>query len=73
MFEVIVLLMIAVAAAAVAVLLAWHDHVVTHPRSARTSRRVEWIVDRWEQATARTARAVVELMRAQDRRNGLSR
>ena len=58
MFELVLFLVIAIATAAVTVVWAWHDHVVTHPWAARPSSGVERIVDRWEQTTLRMARPV---------------
>ncbi len=73
MFALVILLVIAVAIAVATVLWARHDHALTHPRPPRSGTRAEWIVDRWEQLTARAARALVEQMRALDRRGRFSR
>jgi len=56
--DVVVFLMIALAAAAVTALWAWRDHLVTHPLAARPSITVERAVDRWERLMIRIARNV---------------
>jgi hypothetical protein len=55
-FELVLFLLIAIGTAAVTMVWAWHDHVVTHPWAARPSSAVERIVDRWERATVRKTR-----------------
>ena len=59
MIECALILLVAVVAAAVTGLWAWHDHVASHPgTSARAGSVVEKAVDRWERTMIHLARKV---------------